>query len=136
MATVFSFDAMEAERLFKALEGYQGDAESAINDVLHNEAGDMAQEAIKKLIPVSGRTWRGKKRAAKTAKSLKNVTGNLFVKVTTTKNYQYLYFPDDGTNTVKHVGEQQFFARGGESVKDEIINRCINKLVNKFEEGV
>ena len=136
MATVISVDATQIERLQKSLKNYQGDAEKAINDVLHNEAGDLAQEKIRKLIPVSGRSWKGKKRPAKTAKSMKNVTGNLFVKVTTTKSYQYLYFPDDGTSTVKHAGDKQFFAKGGETAKEEIIDRCINKLVNKFEEGV
>lgn len=136
MATLFGYETKAFNRVLEALENYQGDAEAAINDVLHNEAGDLAQEAIRKLIPVSGKHWSGKKRAAKKAKSLRNVNGNLFVIVTTTKNYQYLYFPDDGTSTIRHVGNQQFFARGGEAVQDEIIERCINKLVNKIEEGV
>lgn len=136
MATLFSFEAKEYDRLLKALEDYQGDAEDAINDVLHNEAGDLAQEAIRKLIPVSNRHWSGKRRAAKKAKSLRNINGNLSVTVTTTKNYQYLYFPDDGTSTQRHAGNKQFFAKGGENVQDEIIERCINKLVTKIEEGV
>lgn len=136
MSTVLTFDAKEVERLQQAMEQFQGDTEATINDVLHNEAGNLAQEAIRRLIPVSGKHWKGKKPAAKTAKSLRNVEGNLSLTVTTTKNYQYLYFPDDGTSTTRHVGDQQFFHRGGESVKDEIIERCINRLTNKFEEGV
>ena len=136
MAEVFSLGSHELDRLPKAMKAFRGDVESTINGVLHNEAGDLAQEEIKKLIPVSNRDWSGKKRAARHAKSLRNVNGNLSVAITTTKNYQYLYFPDDGTSTKNHAGNQQFFARGGENVQDEIVERCINKLVNTFEEGV
>ena len=136
MASEWKLEFSDVERLHKAMEEFQGDTEATINDVLHNEAGDLAQEAIKKLMPVSGKHWRGKKPAAKRSKSLQNVPGNLSVTVTTKKNWGYLYFPDDGTNTRRHVGNQQFFRRGGENVQDEIAERCINKLVNKFEEGV
>ena len=134
--TVFSLNAEAVEKLQQHIQDYQGNVEAAINDVLHNEAGDLAQTAIRNLIPVSGITWKGKKPAAKNAKSLENVNGNLSVTVKTTKAYQYLYFPDDGTNTKRHVGNQQFFARGGETVQDEIVQRCVNKLTTKFEEGV
>lgn len=133
---MFSVNFSEVERLQQALKSYQGDTEAAINDVLHNEAGGLAQEEIKRLMPVSGKSWKGKKTAAKKANSLRNVNGNLSVTVTTTKAYQYLYFPDDGTSTRRHAGNQQFFLRGGESVQDEIIERCINKLITKFESEV
>lgn len=126
----------EVERLQQALEEFQGDAEAVINDVLHNEAGDLAQESIKRLMPVSGKHWRGKKPAAKKSKSLQNIEGNLSITVTTKKNWSYLYFPDDGTNTRRHIGNQRFFERGGEAVQDEIIERCINKLITNFESEV
>ena len=133
---MFSVNFSDVERLQEALQNYQGDTEAAINDVLHNEAGGLAQEEIKRLMPVSGKSWKGKKPAAKNANSLRNVNGNLFVTVTTQKAYQYLYFPDDGSNTRRHAGNQQFFWRGGETVQDEIIERCINKLITKFESEV
>ena len=136
MAEVFSLSAKNIERLLNAMEQYQGNTENAINDVLHNWAGDYAQEEIKRLMPVSGKSWKGKRPSAKSSKSLQNVNGNLSVTVTTTKNYNYLYFPDDGTNTRRHVGNQQFFMRGGEAVEDEIVQRCINRLVNDFDKGV
>lgn len=136
MAYTWKLEVADVERLQQAMQDYQGNTEATINDVLHNEAGDLAQEAIRLLIPVSGKHWKGKKPAAKFAKSLTNINGNLSVTVTTPKNYQYLYFPDDGTNTRRHVGNKQFFRRGGEAVQDEIIERCVNKLVTTFEEGV
>ena len=132
----FRLDATEIERLQTAMKEYSGNVEEAINEILHNEAGELIQEQIKLLMPVSGAKWKGKKSPAKTSNSLRNVPGNLSITVTTTKNYQYLYFPDDGTSTVKHAGNKQFFARGGEAAKEDIIDRCIAKLTNKFENEV
>ena len=83
-------------------------------------------------MPVSGKTWKGRKPPAKTGKSLTDEKWNLSVTVKTTKQYQYLYFPDDGSNTKHHAGNQQFFQRGGDSQADEITERCINRLTNAF----
>ena len=120
----------EAEKLLEAMKAYQGDVETTINDVLHNQGGELIQGSIQRFIPVSNKTWKGKAPAAKKSKSLQNINENLAVTVTTTKKYQYLYFPDDGTNTRRHIGNQRFFEKGGEAVKDEIIERCISKLIN------
>ena len=136
MSTPFKISIADFEKLQDALKEYQGDAETAINEVLHNESGELIQNAIRRLIPTSGKTWKGKATAAKSANSLRSVNENLSITVTTQKRYQYLYFPDDGTNTKRHAGNQRFFERGGEAVKDEIIERCISKLTNNFEEGV
>lgn len=133
---MFKIDMKESDRLLQALEEFQGDAEKTINEVLHNEAGNLAQDAIKRLMPVSGKSWRGKRPAAKKSNSLRNVNSNLAVTVTTKGNYQYLYFPDDGSSTRRHAGNQQFFAKGGENVTGEIVDRCINKLITKFESEV
>lgn len=126
-------DVSGVEKLQQAMKDFQGNTERTINEVLHNEASPLIQEAIKRLIPTSGKTWSGKKPPAKTGKSLTDVQGNLSITVTTTRNYQYLYFPDNGTNTRRHVGNQQFFRRGAEEKQDEIIERCVAKLVNNFE---
>lgn len=136
MSANFRINVAEVERLQTAMKEYQGNAEDAINDALHNEAGDLIQEQVKRLMPVSGKSWRGKKPAAKTSQSLQGIPANLAITVTTKKNYQYLYFPDDGTNTRRHVGNQQFFARGGEAATADIVDRCVAKLINKFENEV
>lgn len=133
---MFKINFSEADRLQQALENFEGNAEKVINDVLHNEAPPLAQDAIYTLMPYSGAYWNGKKPAAKSAKSLRNITGNLSVTVTTAKDYQYLYFPDDGTNTRRHIGNQQFFMRGGEEAQPEIVDLCVNKLITKFESEV
>ena len=134
--SVFRLDASDFEQLEQAMKQYQGNVEEVINDVLHNEAGQLIHDEIKRLMPVSHRTWKGKKGPAKTSNSLLIQGGNLSVTVSTKKAYQYLYFPDDGSNTRRHAGNQQFFAKGGENQKEEILNRCIGRLVGAFEEAI
>ena len=129
---MYNINITEADRLLKAMKEFSGSVEDTINDVLHNEIGDLAQTEIKRLMPVSNKHWKGKKPAAKTSNSLRNLNENLSVTVRAQKVYQYLYFPDDGTNTRRHIGNQRFFARGGENIQGEIIDRCTNKLLNNF----
>ena len=133
---MFEVDVSTVDRLVKTMQEYAGNVEKEINDVLHNEAGQLIEDSIRPLIPVSGKSWKGKKPPARTSKSMTQESGNLSVTVKSTKNYGYLYFPDDGTNTRRHVGNQQFFARGAELVTDNIIDRCIDRLITDFEEGV
>lgn len=128
----FEMDAKEVERLFNTVKNFPGNAEKSINDVFHNEAPPLVSEEIKRLMPASGKSWRGKAPAAKTAKSLTDETANLSFTVKTTGKYNYLYFPDDGSNTRRHVGNQQFFQHGGENKQTEIVDRCINRIVDDF----
>lgn len=125
---MFKIDVSGVDDLEAAIKQYQGDAEKVINDILHNEAGQLIQESIRRLMPQSGAKWKGKKPPAKTGKSLTQINSNLAVTVTTTSGYQYLYFPNDGTNTRRHVGDKQFFAEGAEKVTNEIVARCIERL--------
>lgn len=125
----------EIEKLAQAIKNFPGNAEAAINAVLHNEGGQIIQDAIRPLIPVSGKNWRGKRAPARTSNSLRSTNENLAVWVRSAKSYQYLYFPDDGTNTRRHVGDQQFFLRGAEATTDEIIDRCVGSLISNFEKG-
>lgn len=122
----------EFDDLQQAMKNFQGNTEEVINDVLHNEGGQLIEDEVKRLMPMSGRHWKGKKPAAKNSNSLMQKKDNLSVTVTTKKAYQYLYFPDDGTSTRRHAGNQQFFFKGGESKKDEIIDRCILRLTEDF----
>lgn len=130
---MLAINPSEFEKLQKAMKEYEGNVETIINDVLHNEAGQLIQDSIRRLIPVSGRTWKGKKAPAKTNKSsLRQINENLAVTIKSSKDYQYLYFPNDGTSTKRHAGNKQFFEKGGEAVQEEIINRCISKLINNL----
>ena len=129
-------DASQFDKLQNAIKDYPGNAEKIINDVLHNEASPLIQEKIRQFMPVSGADWKGKATAAKTGNSLTDEKGNLSITVKTTKKYQYLYFPDDGTNTKNHAGNQQFFLRGAETQQNEIVNRCLTRLINGFEQSI
>ena len=131
--SVFKVEVGDVERLQNAMQSYPDRAERAINSVLHNEGGQLIPENIKRLMPVSGASWRGKPGAAKTSNSLKDEKENLAITIKSAKAYQYLYFPDDGSNTRRHVGMQQFFKRGAEASSDELINRCITQIINNIE---
>lgn len=132
---ILAIDYSEFDRLQKAMQDFQGNTEDTINDVLHNYAGDRAQTDIYRLMPKSDpRKKKGKH--AKDSKSLSNVNGNLSVTVTARGKWHYLYFPDDGSNTYNHAGNQRFFKRGGEAAQDDIVERCITSLTTEFEKGV
>lgn len=131
----FEMDSKEVDRLFGAIQKFPGNAEEAINEVFHNDAPPLLEAEIRRLMPVSGKSWNGKKPAAKTAKSLTYEKANLSFTVKTTGAYQYLYFPDDGANTRRHAGNQQFFHRGGEAKQSEIVDRCITRIVTVFEQS-
>lgn len=132
MSEIFRIDATQYDDLQLYIKSYEGDAEQIINDVLHDEGSSLIQNEIRNLMPQSNRKpWKGKKKEAKTSNSLKDIKSNLAITITTTSNYQYLYFPNDGTNTRNHIGNKQFFAKGVENTSDNIINLCIERLVNK-----
>lgn len=135
MSNTLDINIHEVERLEKAIRNFPGNAEETINAVLHNEGGALIQEAIQPLIPQSGKRWKGKKPPARTGNSLRSTNENLAVWVRSTKSYQYLYFPDDGSSTRRHVGNQQFFLRGAESVRSEVVDRCVGRLIQTFEKG-
>lgn len=124
-------NADAVERIYEAIRNFPTDAETTINGVFHGEGSEMLQESITLLMPVSDKK---KGTHAKYSQSLRSTTGNLFVIIRAKKNRQYLYFPDDGTNTYRHVGNQQFFRRGAEAVQDEIIDMTVGRLVQRFEE--
>ena len=87
----FELDASELDRLQRTMAAYEGDVESAVNDVLHNDASQMLQQEITRLMPVSGRHWTGKKGSAKSSGSLRDEKSNLAVTIKTKTAYNYLY---------------------------------------------
>ncbi len=110
--------------------------EPVINDVLHGFGAEEIEQGIQKLLPQSGRTWKGKKAPASTAQPFTRENGNLSITVKTKSDYHYLYFPDDGTNTKHHAGNQQFMLRGAESKSEGIANEIAQKLIEQIEGGI
>lgn len=130
----FKLDVSEAERLQKVMDDFAGHAGRIVDDVLHEQGGKLIEEEIMMLLPVSGRTWAGKKPAAKHAQPFVQENGSLSVTIKTKPAYHYLYFPDDGSNTKNHRGGQNFMERGAQNQAEKIIDLCIAALTNKIGE--
>ena len=103
-----------------------------IDSVLHREGAEAIKQDITRLLPSSGRSWKGKGAPASAAMPGKfsQDNGTLSVTVAARGKYHYLYFPDDGSNTKRHAGNQQFMMRGAENASERIIEMCIGKLVD------
>lgn len=130
---MYELDHEEVEELQSMMDQYGSSALKAINDVLHGEGGDLLKESIHNLIPASGRTWKGKRNAASQADSLKkDIDEMLEVTVRTKPDYHYLWFPDDGSDTMRHAGGQQFFQAGADEAAEKIIDMCLGKLIEEF----
>lgn len=111
------------------------DPEQAINEVLHESGSELIKEGIQRILPSSGRNWSGKKSPASTSQPFTQKNGNLSVTVKTNPAYHYLYFPDDGSNTKHHQGNQQFMLRGAQSRQTQIIDEITEKLIEQIEGG-
>lgn len=134
---ILKMDVQSIDEVLEYAEQFGDNSLKVINDTLHNEVGDIARPQIQNLIPMSGRTWSGKRAAARSANpfAADDVSQMLAVTIHTTPYYHYLYFPDDGTNTVRHAGNQQFFKRGGENAMPQIIELCLGRLAEEFNGG-
>lgn len=127
---ILGMDVADFTRLAESLDEYAGSVGNIIDEVLWDEAGPRIAAEIKQLLPRSNRDWKGKKKAASKAAPFAQRNEMLAVTVHTKYAYHYLYFPDDGSNTRRHVGNQQFMLRGAENKQDEIINLCLTRLTN------
>jgi len=131
----FEIDVKQFEEVTEQIIRFadRNEAIDLIDSYLTGEGGDLIKQGIHDLLPVSGRKWRGKKAAAKSTDPFKKTPGSLSVRVHTTGNYHYLYFPDDGSSTIRHYGDQQFMLQGAEDKAENIGTHIINKLIEKLE---
>lgn len=129
---VWTVDTGDAQKLIIEIQKVGDKAEKSINEVLKSYAGGEIIERITPLLPQSGRKWKGKKKAAKQAQPFRIENKNLSVTVRSKPAYQYLYFPDDGSNTIHHNGNQRFMYRGAEAAVPDIIEQCITKITEEI----
>lgn len=127
------WDILEAEdikELSDIMQKYGVEAEKAIDSVLHQEGAEEIKKDIAKLLPASGRRWRGKSAPARSAMPGRFEQDNQMLSVTIAARgrYHYLYFPDDGSNTEHHRGNLRFMMRGAENATNKIIELCLGKL--------
>lgn len=128
--SAFEVDYSGLDNLEQAIKEYPDNAEKKINQYLHGKGYSTFEKAIQNAMPVSGRRWEGKRPQAKGSKSLqdKDKGSNLEVTIRATNAYNYLYFPNDGSNTLHHFGNQQFFERGVEQETDTVVNDMLDLL--------
>lgn len=135
--TTFRLDTQQFDTLQRAMQLYPSTAGREVDDVLHNEGGKLINDEIMRLLPESGRSWKGKRTAAKRAQPFTQVNDSLSVTVKTKSAYNYLYFPDDGTNTKNHIGyrgrPREFMYKGAENQTARIMELCIDRLIQKWE---
>lgn len=135
-----SLDAKELERLMEAIAEYGSHADEIISEYLREKGGEDVVRGIIPNMPTSGVRWRGKPVASRTAAAMNrkkvfdDAVSGLVLTVKSKKPYNYLYFPDDGSNTLNHAGEQHFMMAGAEAATKEIIDGCIERLVEKMKE--
>ena len=134
MSEWFGLDMSEMETLQTAMEEYAGAAGPLIDEVLRGEGAEEIKKEITPLLPISGRTWKGKAKSASAVMPQRFTQENssLSVTIKASGTYHYLYFPDDGSNTKRHIGNQEFMRRGAENASDRILDLCIGKLTENF----
>lgn len=132
----FKMDSSSMEKVLdKVMQFTEGSiAEEIINEYLWTQGGKLIKESIQEILPESGRSWDGKKAAAKSTDPFREERKNLTITVKSKKDYQYLYFPDDGSNTVHHCGNQQFMYNGAGNASEVIGNKIVEKLIERLEE--
>ena len=106
-----------------------------VDKYLHGEGARKIKRSIPEFIRPSGRTWRGKAPsiARSSGERLSQDNEPLEVAIAARGRYGYLYFPDDGSNTKRHIGNQQFMLRGAEAAAPEITEGIESELVDAFE---
>ena len=124
MSEWFALEADALDDLTSMMEQYGAGAGQIVDDILHNQGAQLIKD----------RTWKGKGRSASAAMpaSFQQDNAPQSVTIAARNKYHYLYFPDDGSNTVRHAGNQQFMRRGAENASAEIIDLCLGKLTENF----
>ena len=129
MANTFTSEHKDFNNLVKSLSGYGADVENALNEYVHNEAPQKIKPSIEGLIPVSD---RNKVHARNSAPFGRQENYNLAVKLITSKEFNYLVFPDEGLGTSKGNSPLDFTGRGLEAEMPVLIDEMTQLLQEKF----
>jgi hypothetical protein len=107
--STFELDASELDRLMSAAAQWSEVSEAAINKVFKGDGADYIVKCIDALMPKSGRRFKGHTSGVKGTNWSRITPGNLQVTIGAVTKRLYVYFPDDGSNTKRHAGNQHFF---------------------------
>lgn len=127
------FDGVE--HLSEAMARFGSGAGQAIQEVYEEFAAKEIKENVLPLVHSSGRVFKGHRQGAKSAgpdKVFRHSVNGLDLIVRTNTKFGYLYFPDDGSNTKRHAGRQNFMGRGLEQSVPDIVERCVARLTEEF----
>lgn len=131
--TRFTLKSEDVDKLKQAIEECGVSSEEAINDYLHNKAGDLIAKSITNFMPRSNRN----KVHAKDSKWWEQSNYNLAVaisnKISGKNSFYYLYFPATGTGTSRMNGPNDFMQKGLNAQYDNIVNQLINNLVKNID---
>lgn len=124
----------DVEALWELMQKLGAGSGQIVDEVLQNEGREEIEKRIARLIPRSGRRWKKKAQPAANAMpaSFAHFAGEGYVEIVGRGKYGYLYFPDDGSNTRKHAGNQQFMRRGAEAASGRVVEMCVGKLLENF----
>lgn len=136
-ARQYSIDYQELDKIENLFNEFPDTAKAAVNNILHSDiAVDMVEDNIQPLLPSSGRHWKGKGAAAASTQPFRKGPNELLTLIVRSKTkYNYLYFPDDGSNTVHHMGNQHFMQHGAENSLGAIADLCAANIINEFNQG-
>lgn len=136
-ARQYSIDYQELDKIENLFNEFPDTAKAAVNNVLHSDlAVDIVEDNIQPLLPSSGRHWKGKGAAAASTQPFRKGPNELLTLIVRSKTkYNYLYFPDDGSNTVHHMGNQHFMQHGAENSLGAIADLCAANVINEFNKG-
>lgn len=130
----FYLDAEDLEALSGAMASAGERSGLVVDRFLEESGGAEIQHQIMDRLPVSGRRWKGKPPGAKQTRPFRQQFAPLAVTIYTQPAYRYLYFPDDGGNTQRHRGNQQFMLRGAEAAKPAILEGILGALTESILE--
>lgn len=135
MSRTFALDDEDFADLLAGMEAYGAGAADVVSEVVHASGPDIRAEVDARM-PQSGRTFKGHRSGARGSAWQRYDTGErMAITVGTTASRRYLYFPDDGSNTRRHAGMQNFFGEGAEAAAPQIMERAMDALISTFERG-
>lgn len=133
--TKLSVKSDGVEHLSEAMGRFGAGAGQVIQEVYEEFAAKEIKENVLPLVHSSGRVFKGHRQGAKSAgtdKVFRHSVNGLDLIVRTNAKFGYLYFPDDGSNTKRHAGNQHFMQRGLDQSVDSIVERCVARLTEEF----
>lgn len=124
----FKLDYNSISEFAKRFDAMPAEVENLINSFLHGEAPEIIRPELSGLIPVSD---RNKTHAAHHKRAFgRQENYNLSVKLITSRNFNYLVFPDEGRGTSIMNEPQNFTGRALDEAMPELTDNMTEYVKN------